>query len=81
MAKTADDAGGPGPKQDPDPGSNTIKNPSQWTTGDDPMTGAQASYLQTLCEQAGETFPGMELTKAEASQRIDALREKLGLGR
>lgn len=53
--------------------SNTEKDPADWVTGDEPMTGAQASYLKTLCEEAGETFdPG--LTKAAASQRIDALR-------
>ena len=60
------------------PQSNTAKNPQDWISGDDPMTGAQASYLKTLCEQAGraDAFdPG--LTKAEASQRIDALKKKL----
>jgi hypothetical protein len=67
------------PKTDPDPGSNTIKDPEDWTTGDERMTGAQASYLKTLCEEAGEEFdPG--LTKAEASRRIDALQEKTGRG-
>ncbi|ONG56317.1 DUF3072 domain-containing protein [Pseudoroseomonas deserti] len=60
--------------------SNTVKPVENWTTGDETMTGAQASYLQTLCEEAGEEFdPG--LTKAEASQRIDALQEKTGRGR
>ncbi len=69
------------PKADPQPQSNTIKDPDDWTTGDEPMTGAQASYLKTLSEQAQEpdTFAD-DLTKAEASKRIDALREKLGLG-
>ena len=66
------------PKAEPDPGSNTEKDPDDWTTGGEPMTGAQASYLKTLCEQTGETFePG--LTKADASKHIDALREKAGL--
>jgi hypothetical protein len=75
----AQDAGA-NPKRDPDPGSNTIKDPDDWTTGDEAMTGAQASYLQTLCEEAGETFdPG--LSKAEASRRIDALQEVTGRGR
>jgi hypothetical protein len=69
----------PNPKLDPDPGSNTVKDPDDWTTGDEAMTGAQASYLKTLCEEAGEAFePG--LTKAEASRRIDALRERTGRG-
>src|SRR4051812_12358994 len=68
------------PKQQAEPGSNTIKDPDDWTTGDESMTGAQASYLKTLCEEAGEAFdPG--LTKAEASKRIDALQEKTGRGR
>jgi hypothetical protein len=48
-------------------------------TGEEPMTGAQASYLKTLAEQAGESFdPG--LTKAAASQRIDELQAKTGRG-
>jgi hypothetical protein len=68
------------PKADPDPGSNTIKDPADWTTGEERMTGAQASYLKTLCEEAGEPFDA-ELTKAEASQRIDVLQDKTGRGR
>ncbi len=44
------------------------------------MTGAQASYLQTLCQEAGEAFDP-ELTKAEASERIHALQEKTGRGK
>ena len=65
------------PKTNPDPGSNTIKDPGDWTTGDEAMTGAQASYLKTLCEEAREEFDP-NLTKAEASRRIDVLREKTG---
>ena len=66
------------PKLDDHPGSNTVKNPDDWTSGDDPMTGAQASYLKTLTEQAGEGVEGYEegLSKAEASKRIDALKHK-----
>ncbi len=60
-------------------GSNMEKDPDDWTTGEEPMTGAQASYLKTLCEEAGETFDA-DLTKAEASRRIDALQEKTGRG-
>lgn len=60
--------------------SNTEKDPDNWTTGDETMTGAQASYLQTLSEEAGEPFdPG--LSKAEASKRIDALQARTGRGR
>lgn len=59
--------------------SNTIKEPDQWTTGDEPMTGAQRSYLHTLAEEAGEEVPE-ELTKAEASKRIDELQERTGRG-
>ncbi|WP_395396324.1 ATP-dependent DNA ligase (plasmid) [Novosphingobium sp. BL-8A] len=66
------------PKLDEHPRSNTEKDPADWVSGDDPMTGAQASYLTTLCEEAGEDLPPRDLTKAEASQRIDALRAKLG---
>jgi hypothetical protein len=60
--------------------SNREKDPEDWTTGDEPMTGAQASYLKTLCEEAGERFEP-DLTKAEASKRIDRLQEKTGRGR
>lgn len=68
------------PKTDPDPGSNTIKDPDDWTTGDEPMTGAQASYLKTLSEEAGEEFD-QTLSKADASRRIDELQAKTGRGR
>jgi hypothetical protein len=68
------------PKRDPEPGSNTIKDPDDWTTGDEKMTGAQASYLKTLSEEAGEEFDP-ELSKADASRRIDELQAKTGRGR
>jgi len=59
---------------------NRDKDPADWTTGDEPMTGAQASYLKTLSEEAGESFdPG--LSKADASRRIDDLQERTGRGR
>jgi hypothetical protein len=57
--------------------SNLKKDPDDWVSGDDPMTGAQASYLKTLCEEANEPFDP-NLSKAEASKRIDELREKTG---
>lgn len=67
------------PKLDPDPPSNTEKDPDDWTTGGEPMTGAQASYLKTLSEEAKDEAGFEEgLTKAEASKRIDALKSKLG---
>ena len=66
------------PKFDEHPGSNTEKNPAEWVSGDDPMTGAQASYLATLSEEAGEKLPPEGLSKAEASRRIDALKARLG---
>ncbi|HYJ46593.1 MAG TPA: DUF3072 domain-containing protein [Pyrinomonadaceae bacterium] len=59
--------------------SNTVKNPDEWTTGDEPMTGAQRSYLKTLSEEAREEFDE-NLTKAEASKRIDELQQKTGRG-
>jgi hypothetical protein len=65
------------PKRDPQPGSNTEKPVQDWVSGDDPMTGAQASYLKTLSEEAGEPFDP-DLTKAAASQKIDELRAKTG---
>jgi hypothetical protein len=60
-------------------GSNTEKDPEEWTTGDEPMTGAQASYLKTLSDEAGEPFDE-GLTKAQASLRIDELQQKTGRG-
>ena len=60
-------------------GSNLEKDPDEWKTGDEPMTGAQASYLKTLADQAGEPFDE-SLTKAEASRRIDALQQRTGRG-
>ena len=59
--------------------NGTIKDPADWTTGDEPMTGAQESYLHTLARQAGEEerLPG-EMTKAEASEKIDELRQVTG---
>ena len=60
-------------------GSNTVKDPDEWTTGDEPMTGAQASYLKTLSEEAKEEFDE-KLTKAEASKRKDELQQKTGRG-
>ncbi len=60
--------------------TNTVKNPDNWTTGGEPMTGAQKSYLHTLADQADrpEAAEG-NLTKAEASKRIEHLREDVGL--
>ncbi len=60
-------------------GSNLEKDPEEWKTGDEPMTDAQASYLKTLSDEAGEQFDD-NLTKAEASKRIDALQDKTGRG-
>lgn len=60
-------------------GSNRIKDPEDWTTGDEPMTGAQSSYLKTLSDEAGESFND-KLTKAEASKRIEELQQKTGRG-
>ena len=69
-----------GQQQQTDDQSNTIKDPNEWTTGDEPMTGAQRSYLKTLSDEAKEEFDD-NLTKAEASKRIDELQEKTGRGR
>ena len=66
------------PKLDPHPGSNTEKDPDDWVSGDEPMTGAQASYLTTLCEEAKVEPPSKDLSKAEASKMIDELKTKLG---
>jgi hypothetical protein len=62
----------PRPVQDD---SNTRKDPADWKTGDEPMTGAQRSYLETLSEEVGEKIDP-NLTKAQASEKIDALRQR-----
>ena len=54
------------------------KDPSEWVTGDEPVTGPQQSYLSTLAQQAGEEVETVDLTKAEASQKIEELKEKTG---
>jgi Protein of unknown function (DUF3072) len=59
--------------------SNMVKDPEDWTTGDEPMTGAQQSYLKTLSDEANEPFVE-NLTKAEASKRIEELQQKTGRG-
>jgi DUF3072 family protein len=60
------------------PASNLEKDPDEWVSGDEPMTGAQASYLKTLSEEAREPDAFDEkLTKADASKRIDALKAKV----
>lgn len=59
--------------------SNTQKDPDEWTTGDEPMTGAQKSYLKTLSDEAGVPYVE-DLTKAAASKRIDELQQLTGRG-
>jgi hypothetical protein len=67
---------------DPQDATETAaKDPDEWTTGDEPMTGPQRSYLHTLAQQAGEEAPSDGLSKADASKAIDALQEKTGRGR
>ncbi len=86
MAQTAKAKGRPerrpdaeNPKANPDQTSNQIKDPADWVTGHEPMTGAQASYLKTLSEQAHDPKAyDAELDKAEASKRIDDLKHKTG---
>ena len=65
--------------QGDDTPSNVQKDPSEWVTGDESMTGAQRSYLKTLAQEAHEEV-NEDLTKAEASQKIDELRDKTGRG-
>jgi hypothetical protein len=70
--------GAPRP-QDPQTANSTEKDPDDWVTGDEPMTGAQRSYLDTLAREAGEQL-SPDLTKAEASEHIDRLQDKTGRG-
>ncbi len=66
------------PKLDPDPPTNTEKDPDDWVSGGDPMTGAQASYLKTLSEEVDQPDAFEEgLDKAEASRRIDELKGRM----
>ncbi len=58
-------------------GDTTRKDPEEWVTGDEPMTGAPRSYLDTLAREAGETISA-DLTKAEASEHIDRLQAQTG---
>ena len=67
------------PQPEPSSGSNAEKNPDEWITGAEPMTGAQKSYLKTLSDEAGEPFDE-NLSKAEASKRINELQHKTGRG-
>lgn len=62
-----------------DAGGTTEKDPQDWVTGDEPMTGAQRSYLDTLARDAGETLSA-DLTKAEASEHIERLQQETGRG-
>jgi hypothetical protein len=78
---------GPNVKRDPAEGAtgdrlttNVEKDQADWVTGEEPMTGAQASYLRTLSEEANVPFEA-GLSKADASRRIDELQEQTGRGR
>jgi hypothetical protein len=75
MEKPMDSRKPANPKAATDPTGNLQKDPEDWVTGDEPMTAAQASYLKTLCEETGADFDDT-LTKAKASETIDALRAK-----
>jgi hypothetical protein len=63
----------------PDPANPAAKDPSDWVTGDEPITASQKSYLNTLATEAGEEISA-DLTKAEASEHIERLQEKTGRG-
>ena len=76
--RSTDDARTSGTSSDAVP-TNTRKDPDEWVTGNESMTGAQASYLKTLSEEAGEPFDE-DLTKAEASKKIDDLQSETGRG-
>lgn len=74
-APTGETLGGP----HPDPTNDASKDPEQWVTGDEPITGPQRSYLDTLAREAGEEISA-DLTKAQASEEIDRLQQKTGRG-
>ena len=66
-------------KKQPAQDRSAIKDPEQWVTGGEPMTGAQDSYVHTLARDAGEEVPE-QMTKAEASEKIEELQQKTGRG-
>jgi hypothetical protein len=78
-------AGAVAPDSDPSAGAGTSpggtpeRDPADWVSGDEPMTGPQRSYLQTLGRETGEDAPG-DLTKADASRLIDELQARTGRG-
>ncbi|OBK26951.1 DUF3072 domain-containing protein [Mycobacterium asiaticum] len=61
------------------PQENPEKDPADWVTGDEPMTGPQRSYVQTLAQEAGRSVPD-DQTKAQASALIDELQQQTGRG-
>ncbi|MBV9077477.1 MAG: DUF3072 domain-containing protein [Methylobacteriaceae bacterium] len=81
QTRSADETRDANPKlaSDAKQAGNRIKDPADWVTGGEPMTGAQASYLKTLSEEAHEPEAfAPDLDKAEASRRIDHLKEETG---
>lgn len=68
------------PPDAPPASLNPKKDPDEWVTKDEPMTGPQRSYLQTLCREAKEDY-NENWTKAEASKKIDELQQKTGRGK
>lgn len=66
-------------KKQPNLERSTLKDPEEWVTGEEPMTGAQDSYLHTLARDTGEEVP-QHMTKAQASRKIEKLQEKTGRG-
>jgi hypothetical protein len=77
--KNKEAANDPQKKINSDIPDNRIKDPHDWKTGDEPLTGAQQSYLETLASEAHEEID-TKLTKAEASEKIEELQEKTGRG-
>ena len=63
----------------PDSPQSAEKDPADWVTGGEPATGAQKSYLNTLAREAGEEVPD-DISKADASMKIDELQEETGRG-
>ena len=67
------------PKKNAPAQADAVKDPADWTTGAEPMTGPQSSYVHTRAREAGEEIPE-EMTKAEASEKIEELQEATGRG-
>src|SRR5689334_2365045 len=60
----------------PEAQNNARKDPDAWVTGDESMTGAQAPYLKTLCDEAGEASTLASLRRKRRSTSTSCRRRR-----